>query len=617
MSNNYTKLNTVLVRDPRVIIDNERVYSVLKCGKRTNFKSWNSTSVSSSSINFSAPPPSSNIIVDRKISLTLPFRLVVTADTLAAGRRVLSPNNSALRAFPLQSALDNVIMTINNTSITQDFGEIIHSLIRFNAGENLLENAYSRTPTCLDRSQTYADLQTENGNPLGMYGDCNYKDVSGRGGFSEWKVVRNDENDGVNVPPYIAIVDAVVTEQLFMSPLYFGDKNGSGFYNLNSFDMSFNFLNNAGNRMLSHNNDPADSVIASVQFAPNNFPYAQTNPFSYENNQPLLNITYITPDDSLMISPQTPITWPYFNVAKYVTETNAIPYGGRNDIYSNNIQLSTIPRRFYIYARQNNSTLYSNPGYTDTFYGINNISVQFENYTGLLAEASKFQLYEMSRKNHCNLSWSEWNGKNLYKVGGADFNNQDTYGGVGSIICIEFASDIGLDEYNAPGVGNGNYNLQIRCNVENIDPTGNHDNLPVSLYVLVISEGTFTVVQSGSAVTQLSVISSQDVLNARSSPFVDYTDVEDVNGGNFFSGLKKFGKGALDAAQKTNRFLRDTKAISKVSGVLSDIPGPVGSVAGPVHAVSSMLGYGYDNGGVLLGGQRASRSDMRKRLRNL
>jgi len=80
MSLSYQPLDAVLVKDPRVIIDNKRVYSVLKCGKRTTFKPWTSTSVSTANINFQTPPPSNSILVDRKITFTLPMRLTFTAN---------------------------------------------------------------------------------------------------------------------------------------------------------------------------------------------------------------------------------------------------------------------------------------------------------------------------------------------------------------------------------------------------------------------------------------------------------------------------------------------------------------------------------------------------------
>lgn len=617
MSLSYQPLDAVLVKDPRVIIDNKRVYSVLKCGKRTTFKPWTSTSVSTANINFQTPPPSNSILVDRKITFTLPMRLTFTAN-VAPGFSVLNKNHDAPRAFPIHSMIDTIQLTINNCGITQNIGEIIHALLRFNTDRKLFARDYSMTPTCLDCSQSYADLVGTVRNPLSMYGDSNFQDVSGRGGFSGFKIVSNPVNNGNVVTQLVAVVDMICTEQIMLSPLYWGGENASAFANVTSMDWVFNFLSSGpANRAWSHNNDPAISVItaASVQF--NNF---TTFPFSYEISQPYLNITYITPDAATRVNPQLPITYPYFAVDKYVTDTNnAIAFGAETQIQSNNIQLASIPRRVYVYARPSNNYYYSNPGVTDCYYALKNLSIQFENYTGLFANATPFQLYEMSKKNHCSMSWSEWSGQLMYDVGGAPWDqNSNRFAGPGSIICIEFASDIGLDDNEAPGLGQGTYNLQLSCIAKNVNSSGDWDNVNVSLYVIPVLEGTFTITNSGSALTQTAVISTKDILSAKQKPYYSYLDVQEVNGGNFMTGLKNFGQKAIKNLSKANQFLKDNKVISKASDLASYIPGAVGDVAKDINRVSTQYGYGYDQepmGGVVLGGKSMSKQQLRNRLK--
>lgn len=58
MSLTYEKLGVVEVRDPRTILLNKREYAALRAGSQTTWKPYTTTSVSSSSINFSCPPPS-------------------------------------------------------------------------------------------------------------------------------------------------------------------------------------------------------------------------------------------------------------------------------------------------------------------------------------------------------------------------------------------------------------------------------------------------------------------------------------------------------------------------------------------------------------------------------
>lgn len=636
MSLNYKPLRPVLVKDPRVIIDNEREYAVLQSGKRFTNKQWTTNSVSSSNINFTTPPPSRSIIMDRRVSLTLPQRIFITA-TVAPGERVLAPNADAPRAFPIHSQLDTVNMSINNCTVTQTMGEIIHALLRYNNSDDLSEMDYSETASYLDNSQNYNDLFMANRSCLGTAGNACDGSVVPRGGYCQYKVIFNEPNpvtDPVNTT-WFAVVDMVCTEQIFLSPLYFGsfEQNHSGFLNVTSNDWTFNFLNQAGNRCWSHNparnmqNNTDVSVFKSVTTQYNQFitsfdagrggdPIALPS-FSFPSQmQPILNINYITPEDSLMVGPHTPLCYPYFDVTKYVTDTGVVlTYAGQKtgQLVSNNINLSSIPRRLLIYARETNNQYYSNSSRTDTFYAIQNVSIQFENYSGLFASATQNQLWEMSRKNHCNISWSDWSGNPVYKNGGTDFDYaNNTYGGTGSVLCIEFATDIGLDAQNAPGVGNSSYNLQMTVNVKNIDPTGSHDTSQISLYIIAIAEGVFNIQESGAAMTQLSVLTQMDVLDAKPSHYISYNDVQEINGGNFYSGLRNFGNKLM----KGNQYLRDKKLISKGAEALSYIPGPQSGIIRGVHDVADALGYGYD-GGVVVGAGKMKKKTLKTRARRV
>src|SRR5690606_7413516 len=110
MSLSYQKLEPVQVRDPRTILDNERQYAVLKSGQQMTQKGWTTTSVSQSSISFSCPPPSGQIIVDRKVRLQLPIRLTFSGNA-GAGNLLLRPGRDAPRAFPISSAIDTLQVT--------------------------------------------------------------------------------------------------------------------------------------------------------------------------------------------------------------------------------------------------------------------------------------------------------------------------------------------------------------------------------------------------------------------------------------------------------------------------------------------------------------------------
>jgi hypothetical protein len=601
MSISYDPIRPVLVRDPVTILEDKRGFAVLKSGSQISWKQWTSTSVSTTSINYSCPPPSGSVIVDRKVKHYLPMRLTFTGIP-ANGSTLLNPNYDAPRAFPLASIYETIQASINNQSLSFSCADVIQALLRYNTDEELKKGDYSATPTFQEQSQQYLDLYNSNRSPLSNYGDSVDETVIGRGGFP-FTIVANPVSGGVN--PVTAIVDVAFCENLYMSPFYFGKDNSQGFYNVNTMDFTFNFISNIANRVWSHipsingvaNNILLSSCVFGGQIG------GPTTVFA-GGQVPCMFMKYITPQETQILSPQMVLTYPYFDIQRYATNLGTVNAGVTAPFTSNNIQLSSIPRRMYIYVRPTNAELYSNSQYTDTYSRINGVSIQFMNKNGLLASCNMEQLYDMSKKNHCNMSWQQWSGGPVYKPG--DWTA--SMGTVGSILCIEFATDIGLDSLDAPGKL-AQCMLQVTVSTTNISSR----NMDSVLMIVPVLEGTFSIMGLGQASRNIGVLTSNDILYAQANPWVNYNDVQRVNGGDFFSGLYDFGKSVHD-------FVKGHKIISK--GLLSPLGTVLDVVTGlpiskPLGYVGKYLGYGEGQGGVLVdnhGGQSVSRSALKRRL---
>lgn len=67
-------------------------------------------------------------------------------------------------------------------------------------------------------------------------------------------------------------------------------------------------------------------------------------------------------------------------------------------------------------------------------------------------------------------------------------------------------------------------------------------------------------------------------------------------GKGFVDNVKSTFSGILEGAKKANSMLRDTKAISKGTRILSQLPTPVSSVFSNISAASDALGYGKRRG---------------------
>ena len=613
MSLSYQPLEPVLVKDPRTILKNKRMYSVLRGGAEVNTKIYTSTSISSSSIQFSVPPPSGNVIIDRMVYLTLPIRLTFTGDATNTSPELLLPNRDAPRAFPISGSMETLRLSINGLAVSINMSDVIHALLRYNTGRKDKQIYYSGTPNCPDQSQQYSDLFGSIRNPLASYGDSPDESVMPRGGYS-FNIVSNTSTQ--------AIVDLVITEPIFLSPLLWGgyDEQSGGFINVNEMDFNITFLNGAGNRIWSH--DDSQNTVApffnritatDVQF--NGFAPA----FSYPRNQPQMQLTYITQDASDMYPVNQPSTYSYFDVLRYPTDIPAIPYGTGYtgvQVTSNNIQLSSIPRRLYIYARPRNSVINTSPSLTDTYCGISRLDIQFDNRTGLLSGASQYQLYAMSAKNGCNMSWTQWSGYPVNRTGvfGSGLANEK-YGTVGSVMCVEFGTDIGLREYEAPGM-NGQFQLLVNATFYNADTSGNKDNVPLTFYIVVVNEGSLTIPGYGHALDQIGVLSKEDVLSAKRNPFVDYCDLRKINGGNFLSGLRRFGENVADAIKKTAPYAKKGLKIAKdIAPYVKDAI-EIGELLAAGEKRKPMKKKSK-KGGVVVGGASMSKRMLAERMRNL
>ncbi len=203
--------------------------------------------------------------------------------------------------------------------------------------------------------------------------------------------------------------------------------------------------------MWSFSNSGTDvpGTITSSAWAFNNFSSIYAAPFSYGLVVPQLLFRYSTPNE-LQAIPQS-LTYPYYVVDRYPYDFGAtIAAGASSTLVSNNIQLKSIPERIYVVARNNNTTMLADPYHTDTFMAITGIRVNWNNYSGLLSNATQADLYRMSQKAGCSLSWQQWSGLGMYVSG----SNTTQLAGPGSVLCICMGDDIGLSDTEAPGQNN-------------------------------------------------------------------------------------------------------------------------------------------------------------------
>jgi hypothetical protein len=615
MSLSYQRLRPVLVLDPVTQIEKIKDYAILRGGDKISWKAYTTNAVSNSSFQFTCVPPSGGVITSRDVMITVPIRLNITG-LITTNNAAFAPPTSLInfgydcpRAWAFASGVDTCRATINNDTVSVNVADVIHALLHYNIDNCLKTREYSMTPNYTDQSFNYADLHGSIRSPMASYGDGLDGITNQRGGFP-FTIV-----PGTNLPviPTIAgtlasaTIDFLVCENVFaLSPFFWGRHDNQGFYNVNSMDFNWTILSGSAFRHWSHDAlTPVATSGTSSVFSNITAMTAQYNSFvpsfSYPISLPQMLFKYITPNVlTTDLGPNIPISYPYSEIARYPLDIGFISYASGPQIFnSNTLQLSQVPRRMYIYGRYSNNALYTRCDLTDTYLSIINISVQFANQSTVLSSASTQQLYKLNVANHADFTWPQWSGYGVNNAILPPSTFYKPYGTTGGPLCLEWGTQIQLDGSDCPGK-RGNYQLQVTVTLQNMNSSGAADLIPMTLYIVIVQEGVFTITALGDATHQIGVVDTQDILNAQKNPAVSYRDVEDYNGGDFFSGFKNVLSGLNNVLQK-----------SKLASNLATL---VPVVGGPLSKSIANLGYGCNDGGVAVGGRRLPKSQLKKSL---
>lgn len=575
------------VRDPRTIISG-RSYAVLKGPKVDTFTPFTTTNISASNITYSVKTPSPHIFVNKYLYQLVPIRLQLNCAAPNANN-LLRAGYDAPRAYPLTQSLSNTSCSYNGSTVSVEIGDYFSALCHYNTPESLRHKEYSMTPSYLDQSQNYYDLQGANKSPLSFYGDGYGDMIGGRAGFP-FNIVSNT--------PSQAVIDMLVCEPVFVSPYYFGKSNhnlgGPAFYGIQNLDFQFNFYANSWARMWSHDGTSglnAGGVITSGQVTFNNFTSLNPAPFSYNNiTTPQLLFEYMTPSE-IQIIPKS-ISFPYNRIQRFPNDITGIAPGQQFQVSTQNITLNSVPGSIYVFCRLNNQTLQSSATWTDTFCSIDRIQVNWNNNSGLLSSATKNDLYKIAVRNQCCMNWSSWSGEKVYKTG--DFVNK--IAGVGSIVRLKMGLDIGLEESISVG-SVGNFNLQMTVNLTypNTDSTIGAQNF--TLYVVTVEEGIADIIDS-QVILNVGVLTPKDVLDARTNENLkSFEEMINVGGGDFLSSLKNLS---------ANIFSKAKSAWNKYGKTLAPIVETILPQSRPALEYADRL-LGEHEGSALVGGARKRR----------
>jgi hypothetical protein len=533
------------VLDPRIDLNKPNRYAIEDGARLVNFEVSNAASSGSggSSLTFTnSDPPGPGVVIDKKVIIAITYKLTFTRTNAPVGEPVIGyeplpgfayPTDQVRalgtdgpRFLPIAQTTNSMTVNINNASANGQIYDYVDPLMRYNASRDYDESQLALAPSMQDQFQDYGDFLVYGSarNVLGSYGENSYE--STRGGFPLIWIAQNQLGTGAGTTT--AVVYLTSYEPIFVSPCDFGVSNQRGFYGVNTFRLT---LNTTGDltRVWCHNSDSAKGgwalTTANCVIAPNGDTVTYSN--GIISGLPALYFTYLTP--KILSDVPGLNVYPYYYLDDQAFQDVQTVNSFSNGFYKTNaFKLDSVPKYLYVYVRKSNSTrTYSD---TDTYAFIKNLSITFGNASNLLASASANQLYSMSVKNGCKLSWAQWS----------------KY--VGSVVCIDFSQDIGLPDDMFVGMRDPNAQLSVQVTWQNIS----EHNVSYSVYCIPSYSGIFDITQ-GQAQSFSGIVSLSDYVNSRDIHTLDYTEAHNFYGGSFTDRLRDVGRKAIPALKELAR----------------------------------------------------------------
>jgi hypothetical protein len=518
--------------------------------------------------------------------LNLQFSATVTGTTPLTGTTTLISRGAfALRAYPVDSIISTLMMTLNNQSFTIQSSEIIPYLARFWKTKDM-----QSFPSFLDTYANYIDGLGAGNNPLGVYFDNIYPDSMLRGSYP--LLFTNMSATG-------GTVSGNIMTPVFLPVLHHDDNDSLGFSGIKNMDFTFNWSPNLA-RIFSQALGANLTSINVTLGQPTLYMRYTSPPLGYVPR----TLTYGTHDINRFITPCPQTGMTSTGMPPPPAQQNFDPARVTQTFVSTNIQLNCIPAYLIAFCRESNANLTS--GSADTAMNISNVSINFDNISGILSSASEQDLWRMSHANGLQCTYQQWHGTtpSLAPAGTLPTSSVQVPT-VGSFLKLVFGKDIMLAPNRYVGQV-GAFNLSMNVTINAINPT---PVLNPMFYIITVSPQKIVIHEDGQIQSILG-ISGED------GQYIPYHKVaKEFFGAGFTDWIKKVGH----FLEPINKFLKDSKLISSVASSLGPVP-YIGPVASQVGTIAKQYGYGEGDGGMQAygeGGRIASRSELMRRIKKL
>ncbi len=513
------KIDFVKVVDPRIDFSQDSIYTIPESASQLLYRQFPATTFSNNNINIPVPLDRS-YGVSSKMYMNVGFRLTITG-VPTAGSRLVQIGQDAPRFMPLTSVTQTCEVLLGDQTFTQKLNWYHDALMRYNNNWAELSQDLSTFPSMFDDDAIlkYGSAM----NALARIGEAG-PGIEPRGGFP-YNIV-----SGNGVDEQIAVVEFRTYEPILMSPLNWGHSNQKSFRNITQLSINYTFATDLSRVWSRSYAGQATNVIIRAEIIGSSVPISP----GVDSRPPILEIITMTPKSFQVINPYQ--RYASGEITPYVQNAATLAPGATTEVAVNNVTISGIPSRIYIFARRRDNDRTFNT--TDTYAAINSISMTFGNDSGIFNQCSPQQLYAISAQNGYVGSFSDW------------------YRYSGSVFCMDFSKDVPIKDEWASGVME-NIQFQYNISLTNIaeadiyNPAANQD-ISYSIYSIVVYDGLVTIDPDGQVRRERNILTKLMVNDAKSAQLLPYSTVDTfaVGGGSFGSKLKMISANAKKLARK-------------------------------------------------------------------
>jgi len=510
-------ISKVSVVDPR-IVQHKPKYAVEKGALSVTNQTFTAIANSSSQQTFQVQVPSENVFVDRAVDWVNTAHVLVTlsVDAGAANTVLARPGaNFSLAPFPISQTVSTMTATINDQTVTVNTSDVLPQILRL---ADLAKTRAQRTcPTMLDKYYAVQNGVTVPNSPVGAWNSVYDSTDVPCGAWGQVSFYSGSGTTLVNGLPALSGTVSSTTlvtfgvrfataEKLVLPPFIFSDEDelSTGLFGVQNIQFTANF--NAPTRALRMTAAPLSGVTYTSSTSPSvawdsSPPAGGSSPFT----EAKLQVQFLTPSLDVPLPSKSIVPWMEF--PRYISTGAAPPSGGPNVVYtvsSQTITLPSIPDLLVIYMKPQQ---YSSPTQADWCMPIAKISINFDNFSGLLANHSQYQLYKMSVNNGLDMDFDEWSGS----AWTATSSSSALTALVGGPLVLRPGRDFALSTGQAPGLV-GNFTLQFDLTVDNT-VAHSPSALPLSIYTVTANSGFFETIRGSSRILK-GVVTEQDILSA-------------------------------------------------------------------------------------------------------